>query len=89
MFGTAGIIGTIAPFGRPEALILGTICWGGTAEDGVVGCVDKTSEGGCELEGVFNTRRSLLPSVRVGPLANGVASVKSSSSVRDPRRDGS
>ena len=41
----AGTIGTEGTFGRPEALILGVVCWGGTAEEGVVGCVDESSEG--------------------------------------------
>lgn len=46
MFGMAGTIGTMGTLGRPEALIFGVVFWGGTAEDGVVGCVERASEGG-------------------------------------------
>ena len=58
-------------FGRPAPLIFGVVCWGGAVEEGVVGCVDITSEGGCELEGVSNVRRSFFPSVDVTSLGNG------------------
>ena len=46
-FGTAGTIGSRGMLGRQEAFILGVI-----SEDGVVGWVDRASEGGCEVKGV-------------------------------------
>ena len=48
----AGIIGTMGIPGRPEVLIFGVTCWGGAVEDGVVGWVERASEGGCEDDGV-------------------------------------
>lgn len=52
IFGMAGTMGTTGTFGRPEGLIFGVTCWGGAAEEGVVGCVDVSSEGGCDVKGV-------------------------------------
>lgn len=46
-FGIAGTIGSRGMLGRVEAFILGVI-----SEEGVVGWVDRASEGGCEVKGV-------------------------------------
>ena len=52
IFGMAGTMGSIGAVGRPEGLILGVVCWGGAADEGVVGWVENASDGGCDVEGV-------------------------------------
>lgn len=52
-FGTAGTIGSRGMLGRLEAFILGVI-----SEEGVVGWVDRASEGGCDVKGVSRARVS-------------------------------
>ena len=46
MCGIAGMMGIVGIVGRPGALALGVLCWGGAADDGVVGCVENSSEAG-------------------------------------------
>lgn len=85
-FGTAGTMGSRGILGRLEAFILGVI-----SEEGVVGWVDRASEGGCEVKGVS---RAGIP--REGSSTGGGASIVDiassgtvSESPMDPRRVGS
>lgn len=85
-FGTAGTIGIRGTFGRLEAFILGVI-----SEEGVVGCVDRASEGGCDVKGVSRVGASReICSTGVGAsTANIASSGIVSASAPDPRREGS
>ena len=91
MFGIAGTMGTIGAFGRPEGLVFGVVCWGGAAEDGVVGWVEKASDGGCDVEGVSRLRGWCSDSsVGGGASVVGIAIFATlSSSAADSLREGS
>lgn len=91
IFGMAGTIGMTAAFGRLEGLSLGVDCWGGAAEDGVVGWVERASDGGCDVDGVSKVgrSRSSCPSAGRASLAGGMVSATVSTSAAEPRRDGS
>lgn len=54
----------------------------------MVGCVDNSSEGGWELEGVSKIRRPRVPSGSVGSFADDVAVTDPSSSAGGSPREG-
>ena len=72
--------------GRLEAFILGVI-----SEEGVVGWVDKASEGGCDVKGVSRVAASREDASIGGgaSTANAASSGTVSASLVDPRREGS
>lgn len=72
--------------GRLEAFILGVI-----SEDGVVGWVDRASEGGCDVKGVSRGGASRKDSsMGSGGSAGNIASSDTvSTSLMDARREGS
>lgn len=89
-FGTAGIMGRIV-LGRPEPFALGVVCCCGAVDEGVVGCVEKSSDGGCDVVGVSRpSDAGNASSTRNGSSLGVVVSPTSVSlSVMDPRRRGS
>lgn len=85
-FGTAGTIGIRGTVGRLEAYILGVI-----SEEGVVGWVDKISEGGCDVKGVskVGASREICSTGGGASTADTASSGTVSASALDPRREGS
>ena len=85
-FGTAGTIGNKGTLGRLDAFILGVI-----SEEGVVGWVDRASEGGCDVKGVSRAGMSREgSSTGGGASAGSIASSDTiSTSPMDPRRGSS
>ena len=79
IFGTAGMIGSIfKEAGRPEKLFFGVVCCDlfcshGVVGDGVVGWVEKASDGGCDVSGVPKLLVALI-----GPLRGAGISVSAS-----------
>lgn len=85
-FGTAGTIGSKGMLGRLEAFIFGVI-----SDEGVVGWVDRASDGGCDVKGVSKTGGSRKDSCMGGgaSTANIASSGTVSASPVDARREGS
>lgn len=85
-FGIAGTMGSRGMFGRLDAYIFGVI-----SEEGVVGWVDKASEGGCDVKGVSRVGASCEGSSTGGgaSIINIASSSAVSASPIDARREGS
>lgn len=85
-FGTAGTMGNRGTLGRLEAFILGVI-----SEEGVVGWVDRASEGGCDVRGVSRAGMAREGSSTGGGASAGnrASSDTISMSPMDPRRGSS
>lgn len=79
-------MGSRGMLGRLEAFILGVI-----SEEGVVGCIDRASEGGCDVKEVSRVGASREGSSTEGGAStpNIASSGTVSESPMDPRREGS
>ena len=89
--GMAGIMGIDEIIGRAELEALGVVCCGGAVDEGVVGCVDITSDGGCDVGGVSRLVVTTdVFSVEIGLSGLGaIWGMTSSASVDEYGREGS